>query len=152
MSREYPDRPLVGVGAVVLRGGEVLLIRRARPPLQGEWSLPGGLQKLGETVFAAAAREVREETGVAIRPLGIIDVVDLIEHDAESAAGRVRWHYTLIDVLAAWSGGEPRAAADAAEAVWAKVEDIADFVRSGETARIVRKAYDTWRTIDDTKG
>ena len=75
MAREYPQTPLVGIGVVVLRGEEVLLIRRARPPRQGEWSLPGGLQQLGETVFDAAVREVREETAVLVRPLGVVACV-----------------------------------------------------------------------------
>jgi 8-oxo-dGTP diphosphatase len=148
MTREYPDRPLVGVGAVVLRGDHVLLIRRARPPRRGEWSLPGGLQKLGETVFEAAAREVREEAGIDIRPLGIVDVVDMIERDGESADGRVRWHYTLIDVLAAWSAGEPRAAADAADAIWATLDDVPQLVRWNETVRIVRRAYSLWQALE----
>lgn len=141
MAREFPQAPLVGVGAVVLRGDDVLLIRRAKPPRAGEWSLPGGLQKLGETVFEAAAREVQEETGVTAEPLAILDVVDLIEYEGDRADGRVRWHYTLIDVVAAWRAGEPRAAADAAEAIWAPVAAVGDLVGWGETVRIVELAY-----------
>ena len=152
MPREYPKLPLVGVGAVVLRVDRVLLIRRAKPPRQGEWSLPGGLQKLGETVFEAAAREVMEETGVAIRPLGIVDVVDLIERDGESAGGRVRWHYTLIDVFAAWRAGEPRPGTDASQAVWAPVTTVRDMVGWGETARIVEQAYLSYRAHDEPDG
>jgi ADP-ribose pyrophosphatase YjhB (NUDIX family) len=140
MPRDYPRVPLIGVGAVVLRGDQVLLIRRAKPPRQGEWSLPGGLQKLGETIYDAAAREVLEETGVTARPFSIIDVVDLIERDSDTQA-RVRWHYTLIDVLALWQAGEPRPAADAAEARWFFVPDVREVVEWSETARIVEKAY-----------
>lgn len=141
MAREFPQAPLVGVGAVVLRGDDVLLVRRAKPPRAGEWSLPGGLQKLGETVFEAAAREVREETGVSAEPLTIVDVVDLIEYEDARPGGRVRWHYTLIDVAAAWRAGEPRAAADAADAIWAPVAAVGDLVGWDETVRIVELAY-----------
>ena len=102
MLREYPHLPLVGVGAVVVRDGRVLLVRRVKPPRLGEWSLPGGLQRLGETVFEAACREVLEEARIKVRPLAIVDVVDLIERVNQ----RVRYHYTLIDVLASWVEGE----------------------------------------------
>lgn len=140
IAREFPQAPLVGIGVVVLRGDHVLLIRRARPPREGEWSLPGGLQNLGETVFEAAVREVREETTISVRPLGIVDVVDLIERD-EDSPGRVRWHYTLIDVAAAWSAGEPRASDDAADAAWVPVAAVAARVGWGETIRIIGQAY-----------
>ena len=139
MPREYPNVPLVGVGAVVVRDGHVLLIRRAKPPRQGEWSLPGGLQKLGETVFEAARREVAEETGVVIRPLAVIDVVDLIDRDRYD--GRVRYHYTLIDVMAAWVAGEAAASADAADVLWAERAAVGRLVVWSETVRIVESAY-----------
>jgi ADP-ribose pyrophosphatase YjhB (NUDIX family) len=135
--REYPNLPLVGVGAVVVRDGRVLLIRRAKPPRLGEWSLPGGLQKLGETVFEAACREVMEEAGVVIRPLAVIDVVDLIERDDQ----RVRYHYTLIDVVAAWVDGGAAAAGDAADVLWAEQAAVGRLVGWSETVRIVERAY-----------
>lgn len=140
-SREYPARPLVGVGVVVVQRGRVLLVRRANPPRQGEWSLPGGLQRLGETVFAAAEREVGEETGIRVRILGLVDVVDLIERDGR---GRVRYHYTLIDLLAAWSGGEAVAAADAADLAWADPEALSRFRLWSESERIIRLAHRQW--------
>lgn len=142
MPREFPQSPLVGVGAVVLRDDKVLLIRRAHPPRQGEWSLPGGLQKLGETVYEAAAREVMEETGIVIQPLGIVDVVDLIERDGEYLNSRVRWHYTLIDVYALWQAGEPRPGTDAEEVSWVPISNVRSMVGWGETERIVEQAYD----------
>lgn len=138
MTREYPSQPLVGVGAVVLRDDRVLLIRRSRPPRAGEWSLPGGLQTLGETVFEAAVREVREETSVAVRPLALIDVVDLIEREPDG--GRVRWHYTLIDVLALWIDGEPCAADDATAACWADEGQLMHLNLWPETLRIIARA------------
>ena len=136
MPREYPDLPLVGVGAVVVRNGRVLLIRRAKPPRQGEWSLPGGLQKLGETVFEAARREVMEETGVVIRPLAVIDIVDLIERDRDDL--RVHYHYTLIDVLALWVAGEAAAAGDAADVLWAEQAAVGRMVGWSEVRIIER--------------
>ncbi len=136
MPREFPNLPLVGVGVVVVREKRVLLIRRAKPPRQGEWSLPGGLQKLGETVFEAASREVREEAGIAVQPLAVIDVVDLIEWDER----RVRYHYTLIDLLAAFIDGEAVAGADAAEVLWAEQAEVERRVLWQETLRIIDRA------------
>jgi 8-oxo-dGTP diphosphatase len=138
VGREYPLLPLIGVGAVVVRDTRVLLIRRAKPPRLSEWSLPGGLQKLGETVFEAARREVLEEAGVAARPFAVIDVVDLIEH--EEGSRRVRFHYTLIDVVARWTAGEPVAGGDAAEARWADLHDVPHLVAWTETIRIIEQA------------
>jgi ADP-ribose pyrophosphatase YjhB (NUDIX family) len=102
----------------------------------GEWSLPGGLQRLGEAVFEAARREVTEETGVNIRPLAVVDVVDLIERVDQ----RVRYHYTLIDVLASWVDGEAVAGADAAEALWAERAEVEKRVGWSETVRIIDRA------------
>jgi 8-oxo-dGTP diphosphatase len=136
LEREYPNLPLVGVGAVVVRDERVLLVRRANPPRLGEWSLPGGLQRLGETVFEAARREVMEETGVNVQPLAVVDVVDLIERVDQ----RVRYHYTLIDVLAAWVDGEAIAGADAAEAQWAERAEVEKRVGWLETVRIIDQA------------
>src|SRR5438876_7221176 len=99
VEREYPKHPLTGVGVVCWRGDQVLLIRRGKPPRLGQWSLPGGLQHLGETVYEAAARETLEETGIRVRVLGFLDIIDAITRDD---AGRVRFHYTLIDVGAEW--------------------------------------------------
>ena len=104
MSREYPDRPMVGVGVVVWRGPELLLIQRGKPPRKGAWSLPGGMQELGETVRETAVREVREETGLEIDLTHLIDVVDTITRDED---GRVRMQYTLVDFAAEWRAGEP---------------------------------------------
>ncbi len=133
--REYPSQPLVGVGAVVWRGDEVLLVRRRHPPRRDRWSLPGGLQKLGETLFEAARREVREETGVDIRVLGVADVVDLIERDG--AGGRIRYHYTLVDVVAVWLAGEAAAATDADDAAWTDVAGLPRFRLWSETERVI---------------
>jgi len=142
MPRSYPDRPIVGVGVVVWRDERVLLIRRAKPPRQGEWSLPGGAQKTGETVFDAARREVLEETGLAIDVLGLVDVVDSIQRDD---TGRVRYHYTLVDVFAAWRGGTVTAGDDAAEAAWVDLDALPPLW--SETERIIRLAHDKWSAL-----
>ncbi len=144
LNREYPERPTIGVGVVVLRARETLLVRRSKPPRQGQWSLPGGLQELGETVFEAASREVAEETGVAVRALGLIDVIDLIERDPENQS--VRYHYTLVDVAARWESGEAKAATDAADVAWTDVDDLERFHLWSETVRIIGLAHRKWPT------
>lgn len=136
-SRLYPDRPIVGVGVVVLRGDEVLLIRRAKPPVSDNWSIPGGAQEIGETVREAARREVAEETGIGIEIVGLIDVVDGITRDDE---GRAKFHYTLVDFAALWRSGEARAASDAAAARWAGLDEIAEIPLWDETRRIIARA------------
>lgn len=127
-------RPLIGVGAVVWRDGKVLLVRRAKAPRRGMWAIPGGRQELGETVFAAAEREVREETGVEARVTGLLDVIDSIDRDGD---GTLRFHYTLIDVAAEWLAGDPRPADDVDRALWADPSDLARFDLWEETARII---------------
>src|SRR6201996_9040981 len=93
--REYPEAPIVGVGAVVIDGTKVLLVRRANEPLKGEWSLPGGALEVGETLQQGIVREVLEETGITVAPAGAVEILDRIVRDEES--GRVRYHYVLID-------------------------------------------------------
>lgn len=137
MSREYPTSPLIGVGAVIWREDRVLLIRRGKPPRENEWSLPGGRQELGETVAEAARREAREETGLAITVRDVVAVVDLIDRDAE---GGVRFHYTLIDVLAEWQSGEAVAGDDAAEVAWVALDELPRYSLWSETERVIRLA------------
>ncbi|GEQ97148.1 DNA mismatch repair protein MutT [Iodidimonas gelatinilytica] len=133
-SRHYPKRPIIGVGAVVFKGASVLLIQRSKPPKIGEWSLPGGAQDLGETASAAAAREVLEETGVHADIIGLLDVVDYIEPDESHA---IRHHYTLVDYLARWTAGEPKAASDARKAQWVALDGLGDVPLWSETRRII---------------
>ena len=137
MPRSYPDRPIVGVGAVVFRGTEVLMIRRGKPPRMGDWSLPGGMQELGETVFEAAAREVMEETAVVIQNIALIDVVDSITPDDQ---GRVQYHYTLVDVVAEWQVGEALGGTDAMHAEFMSFDQVAALDLWRETHRIIAMA------------
>lgn len=139
MSREYPPRPIVGIGAVVLKDGQVLLIKRGKPPRVGSWSLPGGAQKLGETVAEGALREVAEETGLTVRFEGLIDVVDSVTRDD---AGKVQFHYTLVDVFCTWVAGEPTAGGDAAAADWVALDRLDDCRLWSETRRIIDLAAD----------
>jgi len=133
-NREYPVHPLTGVGVVVWRGDHVLLIRRGKPPRIGQWSLPGGLQHLGETVFQAAARETLEETGCKVRAIRVLDVIDSIPRDAD---GRVQFHYTLIDVAGEWLSGDPIAGDDAMDAQWVHRDAIAALGLWSETERLI---------------
>ena len=133
-SREYPARPLVGIGVVLLRPGAVLLIRRGRPPNQGAWSLPGGAQELGETAEQAARRELREETGLEAGPLLLAANVDSIHRDEE---GRVQYHYTILDFAGAWQGGEPMAGGDVTDAVFAPLDRLADYDLWDEAHRVI---------------
>ena len=125
MPHEYPDHPRVGVGVIVRKGDAVLLVQRGKPPGQGEWSLPGGSQELGETLAETALREVLEETGVVARAAGVLTAVDNVERDAQ---GRVRFHYTIVDVLADWVSGEPVPGDDALAARWATPAEWRDLV------------------------
>ena len=136
-SREYPDRPVVGVGVVVWREDRFLLVRRGKPPNQGQWSLPGGAQHLGETVFEAARREIMEETTLDVEILGLVDVVDGIKKDDQ---GRVQFHYTLVDVVAQSKYGEAVAGDDAAALGWYRLADLADLGLWSETERIIRES------------
>ena len=137
-SREYPLRPVVGVGTVVWHGDRVLLVRRGRPPRQGHWSLPGGAQELGETVAEAARREVLEETGLEVEIGEVLATVDLIERDGD----RVRYHYTLIDFCAEALGPALRAGGDAADARWFALAEVERLGLWSETVRIIRLAQE----------
>ena len=113
--RRYPDRPIVGVLAVVLRGDRVLVVRRANPPMLGRWGFPGGVLELGETIAQGAMRELLEETGVTAEAAGPLTVIDTIDRDRE---GRVRYHYTLVAVIGHWQSGDGVPGDDADDVAW----------------------------------
>ena len=137
MSRLYPAFPIVGVGAVVLRDGEVLIVRRANPPRQGEWSIPGGALELGEKLRDGIAREVLEETGLAVEVGPVLDVFDSIVPDAD---GRIQYHYVLIDYLCHSQSGTALAASDASELRWARLEELPALGMKQFTIDVIRKA------------
>jgi 8-oxo-dGTP diphosphatase len=135
--REYPARPIVGIGIVVIKGDTVLLVRRGKPPNIGSWTLPGGAQELGETVEDAARRELLEETGIEVGKLHFTATVDNIRRDE---TGRVRFHYTIIDFAARWVSGEPVADTDVTEAVWASSDSLDEYGLWQEAHRVIALA------------
>jgi ADP-ribose pyrophosphatase YjhB (NUDIX family) len=132
--REYPTRPIVGIGIVVLKGDSVLLVRRGKPPAVGSWTLPGGAQDLGETCEAAARRELEEETGLRVGALHLAANVDSIRHDD---AGRVQYHYTIIDYACRWESGEPMAGTDVTEAAWVPMDRLREYNLWNEAYRVI---------------
>ncbi len=137
--REYPTRPIVGIGIVVLKGDRVLLVRRGKPPGLGTWTLPGGVQELDETAEQAARRELLEETGITVGRLHLAAVVDNIRRDP---GGTVRYHYTIIDFAAAWLSGEPAPGSDVSEAAWVAPDRLVDYDIWSEAYRVIAIARD----------
>jgi 8-oxo-dGTP diphosphatase len=138
--REYPEAPIVGVGAVVIDGTKVLLVRRGQEPLKGEWSLPGGALELGETLQQGVVREVLEETDLIVVPGGIIEILDRITPD--EASGRVRYHYVLIDFVCHVSGGALCSASDAEEVRWVERDQLQNGFRLAPvTLAVIEKAF-----------
>ena len=121
--RRYPDRPIVGVLAVVMRGERALVVRRANPPMPGRWGFPGGVLELGETIAQGAMRELLEETGVTAEAAGPLTVIDTIDRDRED---RVRYHYTLVAVIGHWQSGEGAPGDDADEVAWLTRAEIVE--------------------------
>lgn len=134
----YPDRPRPAVGAVVFRDSAVLLVRRGQPPAQGLWAIPGGSVRLGETLQAAAEREILEETGVVIRAGEPVFVFDVIRHDEQ---GRVRYHYVIVDLAAEYVSGEICPGDDAADARWVSQEEVAQLPVNPATRRLLAERY-----------
>jgi ADP-ribose pyrophosphatase YjhB (NUDIX family) len=140
-AREYPDAPRVGVGAVILDGDRVLLVKRGQPPSEGKWSIPGGLVHLGERIEDAVRREVMEECGVAVRLLGLCGVIDRVRLAANgSEPERVHYHYVIIDYAAAIEAGVPRAGSDAAEVRWVPIEELERYDTTDGLAAMVHRA------------
>lgn len=140
IEREYPPTPLVGVGAVAVLDGRVLLVRRGSEPLKGHWTLPGGMLEVGETMAEGVVREVREETGVEVEPIELVEVLDRIHREE----GRVRYHYVIADFLCRVTGGALRAASDAEAARWverAEWNSHSALVLDPVTVRVIEKGW-----------
>ena len=138
MKREFPEFPLVGVGSIIIEDDRVLLVKRAHPPIQGQWSIPGGVLGVGELVREAAVREAREETGLIVEPGDLLGVYDRVLRNDEK---RVQYHYVLIDFLCHRVGGELLAASDAAEVRWFTREELPAQKLAEDTQDVIRKGF-----------
>ena len=141
-SREYPERPIVGVGAVIVEDGRVVLIRRRYEPLAGQWSLPGGTLELGETLEAGTAREMLEETGLVVEVGPVIEVFGRIMFDETS---RVRYHFVLVDYLCRPVSGELQAGSDVDDAVFAVPDDLARYALTKKATAVIERGLELAR-------
>ena len=137
-SRRYPPRPILGVGAIILHRDRVLLVERGKAPLKGYWSLPGGVLEVGERLEAGVRREILEETGLEIRPLGVVEIFERIMPDAE---GRPEYHYVLIDYLCKVTGGTLCAASDCSQAQWVPRRELKNYRITEGTPPVIEKAF-----------
>jgi len=138
MQREFPETPLVGVGAIIIESARVVLVKRAHPPMQAEWSIPGGVLEVGELVREAAIREAREETGLTVEPGELLGVYDRVLRNADK---RVQYHYVLIDFLCRRVAGDIAAASDAAEVRWFRPEELPGLKLAEDTIEVIRKGF-----------
>src|SRR5512133_2511682 len=136
MKRDYPDRPLVGVGAVIVHDGRVVIVQRGTEPLKGQWSVPGGGLEVGETLRQCAVREAREETGLEIEVGEVLEVFDAIYRQPD---GRIQYQYVLIDFACRLLGGELRAGADAVQARWVTVEELSGYEVAETAWKVIQK-------------
>ena len=139
MQREFPDIPLVGVGAIIIENHRVVLVKRAHPPLQAQWSIPGGVLEVGEMVREAAVREAHEETGLVVEPGELLGVYDRVLRNAEQ---RVQYHYVLIDFLCRRVAGDLAAASDAAEVRWFTRKELPGLKLAEDTLDVIRKGFE----------
>ncbi len=136
--RRYPKRPLVGVGAIILHRDRILMAQRGKEPLKGWWSLPGGALETGESLKDAVCREVREETGLEVRPLGVLEIFERIIRDA---AGRPEYHYVLIDYMCRITGGTPRPGDDVCSVEWVPRKQLRNLQITEGTLGVIEKAF-----------
>jgi len=137
--REYPERPMVGVGGVVIANGRTLLIRRGGPPLEGRWSIPGGMLEVGETLLEGVRRELAEETGLEVQVGELIEVFERINRDGD---GKARYHFVIADYLCELVGGDARAGSDVTDVAWAAPEELGKYSLTGMATRVILKAFE----------
>jgi 8-oxo-dGTP diphosphatase len=149
VSREYPDRPVVGVGGVIIEDARALLIRRGSEPLRGQWSIPGGTLELGESLKEGVARELREETGLEVRVLDLIEVFDRVFHEPlagnSTDPARPKFHFVIVDYLCERISGEPRAASDVTDVAYAREDELERYGLTETATRVLKKAFAMYR-------
>jgi 8-oxo-dGTP diphosphatase len=138
LSREYPECPFIGVGAIIVEDDRVVLVKRGHPPLAGDWSIPGGVLEIGEMLREAAVREVREETGLLVEPGEVLGIYDRVIREGH----RVRYHYVLIDFACRRISGELQAGSDAEQARWFTRDEIRQLSLAADTAEVIAKGLD----------
>ena len=148
-TRKYPDRPYVGIGAVIVHEGRVVLVKRRFEPLAGQWSIPGGAVEAGETLEACVAREMAEETGFSVEVGPVVEVLDRITRDAD---GRVLYHFVLIDYLCWPIGGELRAGSDVAEAVLVEPSELGPYELTEKATAVIERALEMARDMPPPVG
>ena len=155
MAREYPERPVVGIGGVVIENGRALLIKRGTEPLLGQWSIPGGTLELGESLQQGVAREMLEETGLEVQVLDMIEVFDRIFVDpaaSQSAAkSRPKYHYVIVDYLCERLSGEPQAASDVTDIAFAAEDELENYHLTPTATRVLRRAFEMARERQRTR-
>jgi 8-oxo-dGTP diphosphatase len=147
--RKYPGHPIVGVGGVVISGGRALLIRRGSPPLVGQWSIPGGMLEVGETLLEGVRRELGEETGIEVRVLDLIEVFERIELDG---SGKPRYHYVILDYLCEAVRGEPHAGSDSTAVAWAAPTELERYSLTPTATRVILRAFEVARQRGPASG
>jgi len=140
--REYPERPMVGVGGVVIRDERALLIRRGSAPLEGEWSIPGGMLEIGETILDGVQRELLEETAIEVKVLDLIEVFERLTRDE---AGKLKYHFVILDYLCEAVRGEARAGSDVTDVAWARAEELNAYSLTTTATRVIQKAFEMAR-------
>ena len=148
-TREYPERPVVGVGGVVIADGRALLIRRGNPPLEGEWSIPGGALEVGEMLLDAVRRELAEETGIEVRVGDLIEVFERIFPDGE---GQPKYHFVILDYLCEAVRGTARAGSDVTDVAWAAESELQKYLLTPTATRVIKKAFQMARERDGRAG
>jgi 8-oxo-dGTP diphosphatase len=141
-NRRYPQRPILGVGALIFDEDKILLVERGNEPLKGYWSLPGGVLETGETLEEGIVREVREETGLEVKPLQVLEIFERIVRDAQGAA---EYHYVLIDYICCVTGGSLCAADDASQVAWVGCDDLPGYRITTGTLPVIEKGFQTIR-------
>jgi 8-oxo-dGTP diphosphatase len=140
--REYPERPLVGVGGVVIHNERVLLIRRGSAPLEGEWSIPGGMLEIGETILEGVQRELLEETAIEVKVLDLIEVFERLTRDE---AGKLKYHFVILDYLCEAVRGEARAGSDVTDVAWEQEAELNAYSLTPTATRVIQKAFEMAR-------